>query len=211
MEHHPKHARRPQIRKWVVVLSAAIAVIIELAQLLVLAELFVSPQAHEIHSPDGIPIKVRTAASIGPVLVIAASESIADVRCQVWLAGEVTDQGFRPHAGPCPDAATLAAAYWPQFSQSPMTLYLTWRRCFVFNVEYITSRRALIIHCYTAGTFIPSAPQHPGTAAESTRDILVAPTDAMSPGSLNIVEDDRVERFIGDYTTERQLATATIS
>jgi hypothetical protein len=39
----------------------------------------------------------------------------------------------------------------------------------------------------------------------------VAPTDAMSPGSLNIVEDDRVERFIGDYTTERQLATATIS
>jgi hypothetical protein len=134
MEHHPKHARRPQIRKWVVVLSAVIAVIVELAQLLVLAELFVSPQAHEIHSPDGIPIKVRTAASIGPVLVIAASESIADVRCQVWLAGEVTDQGFRPHAGPCPDAATLAAAYWPQFSQSPMTLYLT---CFQRRVHHL--------------------------------------------------------------------------
>jgi hypothetical protein len=211
MESHQRQVQPPRVRKWVVVVSAGIAVIIELAQLLVLAELFVAPRAHDVHSPGGIPIRVQTAASRGPVLVIAASESIADLRCQVWLAGEVTDQGFRPHAGPCPDAATLAAAYWPQFSQSPKTLYLTWRRCFVFNVEYITSRRALIIHCYTAGTFIPSTSQHPGTAAESTRDILVAPTDVMSPGSLNIVEDDRVERFIGDYTTERQLATATIS
>jgi hypothetical protein len=203
--------RPPRVRTWVVVVSAGIAVIIELAQLLVLAELFVSPQAHDIHSPNGIPIRVRTAASNGPVLVITASESVADLRCQVWHAGEVTGQGFRPHAGPCPDDATLAAAYWPQFSQSPKTLYLAWKRCFVFNVEYIASNRTLIIHCYTAGTFIPPAPQLPGVVAESTRDLLVAPTGAMSPGSLSIIEDDRVERFIGDYSTEVQLATATIS
>jgi hypothetical protein len=203
--------RPPRVRTWVVVVSAGIAVIIELAQLLVLAELFVSPQAHDIHSPNGIPIRVRTAASNGPVLVITASESVADLRCQVWHAGEVTGQGFTPHAGPCPDDATLAAAYWPQFSQSPKTLYLAWKRCFVFNVEYIASNRTLIIHCYTAGTFIPPAPQLPGVVAESTRDLLVAPTGAMSPGSLSIIEDDRVERFIGDYSTEVQLATATIS
>jgi hypothetical protein len=33
----------------------------------------------------------------------------------------------------------------------------------------------------------------------------------MSPGSLSIIEDDRVERFIGDNSTEVLLATATIS
>jgi hypothetical protein len=191
--------------------SAGIAVIIELAQLLVLAELFVSPEAHEIHSPNAIPIRVRTAESIGPVLIITASESIADLRCQVWHAGEVTDQGFRPHAGPCPDDATLAASYWPQFSQSPKTLYLTWMRCFIFNVEYIASNRTLIIHCYTAGTVIPTSLQHPGAAALATRDLLVVPTDAISRGSLSIIEDDRVERFIGDYSTAVPLATATIS
>jgi hypothetical protein len=211
MESHQRQVRPPRVRKWVVVTSAGIAVIIELAQLLVLAELFVSPQAHEIHSPSGIPIRVRTAASLGLVLIITASESIADLRCQLWHAGEVTDQGFRPHAGPCPDDATLAAAYWPQFSQSPKTLYLAWRRCFVFNVEYIAFMRTLNIHCYTAGTFIPISPQHPGAAAAATRDLLVVPTDAMSPGSLSIIEDDRVERFIGDYSNEVQLATATIS
>jgi len=209
MESH--QLQRPRIRKWVVVLSAGIAVIIALAQLVVFAELFVSPQAHDIHSPNGIPIRVQTAASRGPVLIITASESIVDLRCQVWLAGGLTDQGFRPHTGPCPDDTTLAAALWPQFSQSPKTLYLAWKRCFVFNVEYIAFKRTLIIHCYTAGTFIPPAPRLPGVTAESTRDVLVVPTDAMSPGSLAIIEDDRVERFIGDYSTEVLLATATIS
>jgi hypothetical protein len=33
----------------------------------------------------------------------------------------------------------------------------------------------------------------------------------VSPWSLTIIEDDRVEHFIGDYSTEVQLATATIS
>jgi hypothetical protein len=84
-------------------------------------------------------------------------------------------------------------------------------RCFIFNVEYIASNRTLIIHCYTAGTFIPTSLQHPGAAALATRDLLVVPTDAISRGSLSIIEDDRVERFIGDYSTAVPLATATIS
>jgi hypothetical protein len=39
----------------------------------------------------------------------------------------------------------------------------------------------------------------------------LVPTDAMSPGSLGIIEDDRVERFISDYSSEVLLATGTIS
>jgi hypothetical protein len=33
----------------------------------------------------------------------------------------------------------------------------------------------------------------------------------MSSGRVSIVEDDRVEHFIGDYSTEVLLATTTIS
>jgi hypothetical protein len=210
MESHQRQARPPRIRKWVVVLSAGIAVIIAAAQLLVLAELFVSPQAHDVHSPNAIPIRVQTAASRTDALITTASESIADLRCQIWHAGGNNGQGYRPNAGPCPDDATLALAYWPQFSQSPKTLYLAWTRCFVFNVEYIAFNRTLIIHCYTAGTLIPDI-RLPGLGPPAFLDLLLVPTDAMSPGSLSIIEDDRVEHFIGDYSSEVLLATATIS
>jgi hypothetical protein len=211
MEGQPHNAQRPRIRKWVVVLSAGIAVIIAAAQLLVFAELFVSPQAHDIHSPNAIPIKVQTAPSQRVAFTTAASESIADLRCQVWHSGGWTASGYKPNTGPCPDDATLASAYWPQFSQSPKTLYLAWTRCSVFNVEYIASNRTMVIHCYTAGTLIPAGGRLPGVVAQPFLSLLWAPTDAMSPGSLSIVEDDRVERFIGDYSNEVLLATATIS
>ncbi len=210
MDAQPRHVQQLRTHTWVVVLSAAVAVIIELAQLLVLAELWVVPQAHDVYSPNAIPIKVRTAASQTPALTTTASESLAEVRCEVWHAGDWTGQQFAPKTGPCPDDATLELAYWPQFSQSPKTLYLAWRRCSVFNVEYIDVNRTLIIHCYSAGTLIPPL-RLPGVVAQSFLDLMVVPTDALSPGSLGIIEDDRVEHFIGDYSSEVLLATATIS
>jgi hypothetical protein len=210
MESHQKQWRPPRIRKWVVVLSAAIAVIIAVAQLLVLAQLFVSPQPHEVHTPNAIPIRVQTATSQTDAYITTASESLADVRCQIWHAGRFTGQQVTPNTGPCPDDATLALAYWPQFSQSPKTLYLAWSRCWVFNVEYIALNRTLVIHCFTAGTLIPTV-RLPGVVALSFLSLLLVPTDAMSPGSVSIIEDDRVEHFIGDYSSEVSLATATIS
>jgi hypothetical protein len=184
--------------------------IIAVGQLLVFAQLFVAPQAHEVHTPNAIPIRVQTAASHTDALITTTSESIADLRCQIWHAGGWTLSGFRPNTGPCPDDATLAAAYWPQFSQSPKTLYLAWTRCFVFNVEYIAFNHTLIIHCYTAGTVIPPV-RLAGVVAQSFLSLLLVPTDAISPGSVSIIEDDRVEHFIGDYSSEVLLATATIS
>jgi hypothetical protein len=193
------------------VLSATVAVIIAGAQLLVFAQLFVVPQAHDVHSPNAIPIRVQTALSQTDAYITTASESLADIRCQIWHAGRFTGQQVTPNTGPCPDDATLALAYWPQFAQSPKTLYMAWRRCWVFNVEYIDVNRTLIIHCYTAGTVIPPRAMLPGVVAMSFLDLLVVPTDAISPGSLGIIEDDRVEHFIGDYSNEFLLATATIS
>ena len=210
MESQRHQMRQPRIRKWVVVLSAIIALIIAVAQLLVLAQLFVSPQPHEVHSPNAIPISVQTASSQTQAFTTTASESLADLRCQIWHAGRFTGQQVTPHTGPCPDDAALALAYWPQFSQSPKTLYLAWSRCWVFNVEYIASNRTLVIHCFTAGTLIPPVTL-PGVVAQRFLDLLLVPTEAMSPGSLNIIEDDRVEHFIGDYSNEVVLATAVIS
>jgi hypothetical protein len=210
MESQPPQMRPPRIRKWLVVLSAVVAVIIAVAQLLVLAQLFVSPQPHEVHTPNAMPIRVQTATSRIDAFITTASESLTNVRCQIWHAGRFTGQQVTPNTGPCPDDATLALAYWPQFSQRPKTLYLAWSRCWVFNVEYVASNRTLVIHCFTAGTLIPTVTL-PGVVAQRFLDLLLVPTDAMSPGSLSIIEDDRVEHFIGDYSNEVVLATATIS
>jgi hypothetical protein len=186
-------------------------VVIELAQLLVVVVLFVSPMPHEVHTPNAIPIRVQTSTTRTDALITTASESIADLRCQVWHAGGWTLSGYRPNTGPCPDDATLASTYWPQFSQSPKTLYLAWTRCSVFNVEYIAFNRTLVIHCFTAGDSVPPFFSPGGVVALRFLDLLLVPTDAMSPGSLSIIEDDRVEHFLGDSSTEVQLATATIS
>ena len=210
MESHEKQRRRPRIHKRVVALSSGFAVIIAVAQLLVLAQLFVSPQPHEVRTPNAIPISVQTATSRIDAFITTASESIADLRCEVWHSGSWTNSGYRPNTGPCPDDATLALTYWPQLSQSSKTLYLAWTRCSVFNVEYIASNRTLVIHCFSAGTLIPPV-SLPGVVAQRFLDLLLVPTEAMSPGSLSIIEDDRVEHFIGDYTNEVVLATATIS
>jgi hypothetical protein len=211
MESQQRQVRPPRVRKWVVVVSAAIAVIIAVAQLLALAQLFVSPQPHEVHTPNAIPIRVQTATSRIDAFITFASESIADLRCEVWHSGGWTNSGYRPNTGPCPDEATLALTYWPQLSQSPKTLYLAWTRCSVFNVEYIAFNRTLVIHCFTAGDSVPTFFSPGGVVAQRFLDLLLVPTDAMSPGSLSIIEDDRVEHFLGDSSTEVQLATATIS
>src|SRR6202140_3406669 len=103
MDAQAHNVRPPRIRKRVVVLSAVIAVIIAVAQLLVLAQLFVSPQPHEVHTPNAIPIRVQTATSRIDAFITTASESIANLRCDVWHSGSWTNSGYRPNTGPCPD------------------------------------------------------------------------------------------------------------
>jgi hypothetical protein len=47
--------------------------------------------------------------------------------------------------------------------------------------------------------------------AEQPAAILVIPTESFLIGTVNIVEDDRIEHLVGDWSTEHPLATATIS
>jgi hypothetical protein len=146
------------------------------------------------------------------------SLSLADIRCQEWHLAFTN-----PHrADPCPDATTLALSYWPQLTPSSKTLYVGWLPCGSyskvggqgiangFNVEYLSSNRTMIIHCYFARPWIWQ-PGPPGTYAIAPLVLLLVPTNAIPTGTLSIVQDDRLEHLIGDQSAESTLATATIS
>jgi hypothetical protein len=180
-----------------------------------LTDAFLAPSAHDIHSPGGVSIRIQIADSDtgGFARGYKPSQSLADVRCQVW----------RTYKGdPCPDDATAAQLYWPRLTQSPKTLYMTWSPCgqysnypvatayYGFNVEYLDSKRTMIIHCYQATPWI-HGPGAPGANATLSFALLLIPTEAIPAGRLSVVQDDRVEHLFGDQSSEYQIATATIS
>ncbi len=182
-----------------------------------LTDAFGAPPAHDIHASGGIPIQIQIPNSElgsfgGPARGIKASQSLRDVRCQVWLMQ-------RP--GPCPDEATLAAAYWPKLTQSPKTLYVGWSPCgeywndpvpryLGFNVEYVESQRTVLIHCYLATPLI-HGPVAPGARTTGALALVLVPTDLIHAGNLSIIQEDRVEHLFGDQVTDFTVATATIS
>jgi len=184
------------------VLGAGAALVIFL-----LADAFVEPPAHDVHSPGGTPVHVSffdAAQTLfwkpGP-----PSESLSDMRC-------VYVQASSP---PTCNGATVAGQF-PQVAQTPRTLYLLWPRCFSFgtgrglNVEYLHSTRSLVIHCYTARPLL-YATGPPGANAALTWSLLSVPTESIGPGSLTIEEDDRIEHLIGDQSDEYLIEMATIT
>jgi hypothetical protein len=194
-----------------VFLSAGAAVLIFL-----IADAFGAPSVHDIHSSDGIPIRIQIpdveSSFGGPARAIKASQSLSDVRCQVWLMN-------RP--SPCPDEATLASAYWPKLTQSPRTLYVGWSPCgeywndplpkyLGFNVEYVQSQRTVLIHCHLAKPWI-HGPAAPGVRTTGALVLVLIPTDFIRAGNLSIVQEDRIEHLFGDQVTDFAVATATIS
>ncbi len=181
-----------------------------------LTDAFGAPTAHDVHSSGGIPIQIQIPNSEsgsfgGSGRRLRASQSLSDVRCQVWLLQ-------RP--APCPEEATLASAYWPTLTQSPRTLYLGWAPCgqysfypvprfYGFNVEYVNSQRAVLIHCYFAAPWIRGhLPE--GVRTTGALSLLLIPTDAIPPGILSVVQEDRIEHLFGDQVTDFTVATAAI-
>jgi hypothetical protein len=41
--------------------------------------------------------------------------------------------------------------------------------------------------------------------------LILVPTDAISPGMLTVIRDDRIEHLVGDQSTEVRLGTLTVS
>ena len=175
---------------------------------------FVSPSPHEVHTSGAEALTTQLVPSYPPVTFLRAyqpSESLNDVRCAMWRAGQ-------SESSPCPDQATLAGMYFPNLTQRSNTLYIAWLGCSYgsgatgFNVEYQPSRRAIVIHCYVARPWFWWRPQSTMGAVPLPQEaLLLVPTSSIPVGLVTIIVDDRVEHFGSDQSTDGRLGTATIS
>ena len=177
-----------------------------------LADAFVAPPAHDVHSPGGIPARVTFFESDQNVEwdPTHPSQSLADMKCRIPSQAKVCD------------SSTLAT-YFPNLMQTPQTLYLTWSRCISWlghgeitpwqgsNIEYVPSSRQLVIHCYRARPWLYAHQYLYGVAGTGRWALLAVSTVGMGSGTIAIMEDDHLEHLVGDQTDEYQLATATIS
>jgi hypothetical protein len=208
------------MRKWLTrkrVIWLSIAAVVAF----LLVDGFGTKPAHEVHTPGAAAPKAVAVRTDIPYYykTVPASQSISDLRCQVWV-------GLHPNPAlyPNPPCSTdLSSTYFASVTQAPNTLYLIWIGCIDwhgsgaiikwqgYNLEYVPSERKLVLHCYVAEPWITIHPTMFGSAAISSETLLVIPTGSMGPGSIQIVEDDRLEHLVGDQSTESTYATASIS
>jgi len=193
--------RQSQTLKWVASLGTSLAVA------LVLADACLAPSDHDVHSPGGISIKAERANQMDSVNYsgpLRPSESLADIRCQV---------ASHYSSGPCPPDAKMAQGIWPFVKQRPNILYVGLPPSCqgYFNIEYFAHDRRLIIHCHVAYPYISIPTGASGVVAYRVTELIEVPTNTIGPGSLHVVEDDRIEHLIGDQTTETELGTVTIT
>lgn len=190
------------------------ALIIVVVLVVVVTIPFYTPPAHEIHTPGAVALDSRLVGSNPPVFVyptMHASQSLDDVRCQLWRTRQ-------PAQSACPDGATLAAIYFPGLTQGPMTLYIPLEGCASqgggsdgFNVEYVPSTHTVVIHCYAARPLISAQTHLPGVEAVPPLALLLVPTQSIPAGDVTIDVDARVEHLLGDDSNEYRLMTGTIS
>lgn len=191
-----------------------IAVLAVLAIVLVgAAGAFVTPSPYEVHTPGAQTLNTQLAGSAPQVYysqAVQPSQSLNDVRCATWRLRH-------SQSSVCPDAATLAAEYFPKLTQSPSTLYVPWLGCPYdmradgFNVEYQPSRNAVVIHCYVARPWVWKQFQTEGAVPQPLGTLLLVPTESFPAVPVSVIEDDRVEHFFGELSTENRLGIATIS
>jgi hypothetical protein len=184
-----------------------------LAFALLVVDLLVGPPAHDVHSFGADAVTVASYPSDshsafywqkGP-----AAENLAAVMCEYRRAG----------SGPC--TASDIASRFPELKQADHTVYYVWPGCsawntlygygFGHNFEYFAPSRTLVVHCYMATGWLYVKPA-PGYVQAGYAPVLLAiPTTSIRSGILHIDEDDRLEHWTGDLSTEYELTTATIS
>jgi hypothetical protein len=206
----PAAVRRPRrpILLW------AISALVALLLLVALANAFLTPPAHEVHTPGGIALSVHRFDSIpgkvswspGP-----PTQNLAQVGCS---------RGAPYQPDPTCNASD---ANIPSLKQTPQTLYVVWAGCADwsgagaiiqwqgYNVEYLSSNQSLVFHCYTAKPWVYVPDRLYGVVAYPQYALIAVPTAVIGLGPVTIVEDDRLEHLIGDQSTQTQLATTTIS
>jgi hypothetical protein len=160
-----------------------------------------TPPVHAVHTAGATSVKAYFAAGWVPAEGVTPrpTTSLAQLRCELWRGSP-----------PCPDAAHLAQRMWPNLSQTPKTLYVPMWGGGVpssnpsgWNVEYDPGGRTLMIHSYESQPLLVlrRADETPGAAMQPFISLLVVATDAMTPGSITVVEDTRSEHLLGDRST----------
>jgi hypothetical protein len=196
-----RQARRQRLR---VALQAAGAAAVLLFLALV-ADAFVAPPAHDVHSPAGIAPAVKTFDSIGVWWSPRKpTETLADVKCSTHGPYQVEPT--------C--SASSITQYFPNLRQTPQTLYLVWTVRFDSsgsNMEYFPSSRTLVFHSYAARPWVNLADRRSDAFPAPRSTLFAVGTSAMGAGELTIVEDDRLEHLVGDQSNESQVATLTIT
>jgi hypothetical protein len=199
-------------KAWTTGCLAAISITVLGALLLVANAVAGAPPAHEIHTAGARPLSYQIVVS-GPRIVwgrIKPTTSLGDVRCQAWRQSE---------SEVCPDAAELTRIFWPQLQQAPDTLYVgivptaCWPSIASINIEY--SPRSLLIHCFDARPWFGSpfgTPEGGGEAfAEPSAVLVLVPLTGILPGSLQVVYEERVERWFFDAVETFPLGTVSLS
>jgi hypothetical protein len=183
-----------------------IALGIPVAVVVLVIGAFVTPQAHEIHTAGATPLQARNVDSNLFVVYasIPPSQSLDSIRCEIWRT-----RGQYSSASPC-NSTALATAYFPDLTQNPATLYVPWTPCTDFNVEFDSSSRTLVIHCFSAEPWISTAPRFAGVEAQPRLALLLIPTQSIPRGNVTVVQDLRTERFLHDDIYQSQLGIASI-
>jgi hypothetical protein len=180
--------------------------------------LFWPPAGHDVRPPGALAIAGVQVSRDGQRLylnvpTLSPNMSLLELRCEAWeLAIKIV----------CPDAATLSRWLWPEIQQTSKTLYVGISTdCFQynflsdFNVEYQSTNRRLTIHCYRASPWItwftPASCRKDCVPGGPLTAIFVVPIDAITPGPLTVIRDDRIEHSLGDQSVEATVGTLTVS
>jgi hypothetical protein len=186
-----------------------------LVVLVALADAFIAPPAHDVHSVGGSSVQLSAYDSTSTVWWMTGppTQSLPSVKCL-----DIGPNGRAPCA-----ASDLASAF-PTLQQTKNTLYFVWSGCVDwsgsgavipwagYNAEFTASTRTVVLHCYLGTPWIYTPERLFGSRVAGGLNLLLAiPTSDLGAGSLQIREDDRLEHLIGDQSTEYELATATIT
>lgn len=187
---------------------AAIFLVGGLILVIVVGAVAGAPPEHAVSLYGGAAIQVRVVTDYSHQLVqgpVAPTTSLANARCEAWL---------QARSGTCPDEATLAGAYWPDLQQEPHMLYVgLLSTCLTspdhFNVELAST--TLFLHCHTTAPWVSTERPPMGVSAQILTDLILVPTDQMQAGTLYVVREDRVERWLSDEVSSELLGVVTIT
>jgi len=188
--------------------AAIITIPLLLAVVLFIGVAARAPQEHAVTTPGAVPVQAQLAfGSYRPRSAaepVAPTTSIDQLRCDSW---RVVFQEA------CPDSAQMAKTLWPDVLQEPNTLYvgiLTF--CLAspehLNAEYL--RGTLTLHCHYASPWWRFERREMGVYAQMGIELVVVSTQNIPSGQVNVVLEERAERWIQDAVMQRSLGQVTI-